>query len=154
MKVLYYPKYDGNNYSVKIFRDCLESAGNTVYEFQPSIKKIVFSRYDMAYIQWYENLPNGRINAIKMILIKLLLYYLLRIKKTKIAYVIHNKSSHDESIGAFSRFIMKFMIIRVDKIIILSDETINEIKKKAASRTRLRLSNVALYINKLFTCLK
>lgn len=134
MKVLYYPKYDGNNYSVRIFRDCLESAGNKVVEFQPSIKKLLLSKYDMAYIQWYENLPNGRVNAIKMVVIKLFLYYLLKINDTKITYVIHNKVSHDESVYTFSRFVMKFLIRRADKIIILSDETINEIKNVVGMR--------------------
>lgn len=134
MRILYYPKYDGKNYAVKIFRDCLADAGNEVVEFDKNINMLLFQKFDFAYIQWYENLPSAKFAALYRFVLKLLIYYILRLKRTRVIYVMHNKVAHDMAVGKLSMILLKFILKRSDKIVILSDISRKEICKIVGSR--------------------
>lgn len=129
MKILYYPKFDGKNYSVKIFEDCLRCAGFDVAILSKNIIKILFTKSDFAYLQWFENLPSDKPKMFANIIFKIIILYIFKLKNIKVIFVMHNKVAHDKEVATYSCFMLKFILKRAYKIAILCDTTKTEIMK-------------------------
>lgn len=128
MKILYYPAHSENLYA-KICRECIEKAGVEVQLFSKSILTVLKSDCDGVYLQWYENLPSSRIKMCKMFIVKFVLLFVFKMKGMNIYFVMHNKEPHDHRIKASGSFLLKLTLKKADRILVMSQESSNEIKR-------------------------
>lgn len=131
MKISYYPySYDGNKYS-KIIIDCLQSSGFKVIDFNKVIKDRSLRRETNIFIfNWIENIQSD--NCIKVLakfILRVFMIKNLKLRNKKIIWTMHNKVPHDLKQSKLAELLMKYIANSADKIIILSNETKNELKR-------------------------
>lgn len=96
MRVLMFPKHDPGNPFVRRFATCLERAGAVVDDF--SYGRALRRRYDVFHVHW----PDSHLmsaswwgSLVKHLRFAMLIG-LLRLRGTRIVWMIHNLSAHDQ----------------------------------------------------------
>lgn len=129
MKAAYYPfSFEGNKYS-KIIIECIKNSGNEVLPFERVIKnRELRNEVEIYYFNWIENIQaNNKFKMLSKFLLRVLLIKYLKFKNKKIIWTMHNRTPHDIETSKIVEFFMKFLVKASDKIIILSDESKNEL---------------------------
>lgn len=127
MKILYYPPKADNNIAIRIWKDCIESLGIKVFPLQKNIKYILTTKVNAVYLQWFENLPPNKYKAFFMYIIKICMILFFKQRKYSIYFVMHNKMPHDKNNLQLSKSLLKFILLKADSILILSQITTQEI---------------------------
>ena len=96
MRVLMFPKHDSGNPFVRRFATCLERAGAVVDDF--SYRGALRRRYDVLHVHW----PDSHLisaswwgSLVKHLRFAALIGF-LRLRGTRIVWMIHNLSAHDQ----------------------------------------------------------
>ncbi len=95
MRVLMFPKHDPGNPFVRRFATCLEGAGATVDDF--SYGRGFNRRYDVFHVHWPDShlmSASGWSSLVKHLRFAVLIG-LLRLRGTRVVWMIHNLQAHD-----------------------------------------------------------
>ncbi|MDK0817283.1 glycosyltransferase [Clostridium perfringens] len=130
MKTVYYPySYDGNKYA-KIIIESINEAGFEVYPFKGIFfKKNIFNDVKIFNLNWFENIQaSNNVKVFLKFLIRIIQLKYLKFKNKKIIWTMHNKAPHELKNNKLVNILMKSIAKSSDKIVILSEETILELK--------------------------
>jgi|WetSurMetagenome_2_1015567.scaffolds.fasta_scaffold253093_2 beta-1,4-mannosyltransferase len=87
-----------------------------------------FRKVEYVFVNWVEDLPDKR-GGVLQGLFFIVLVNLLKYRKTKIVWTLHNKFSHYKSNYYFKKFLFKFLVRKSDLIITHSREGIRYIRE-------------------------
>jgi beta-1,4-mannosyltransferase len=82
-----------------------------------------YKRIDYLFLNWVEDLPDKKGGWLQGLFF-ILMVYVLKLRKTRIIWTMHNKLSHYKSNYYFKRFLFKFLLVQSDCIITHSLEGI------------------------------
>lgn len=117
------PVENSANQYIALTCSCIEKTGVRLYAFSSIFRSFpLFLKTDLVIFNWFETLKTRRFRFQKIIrfFIKRMLLILLKITGKKIVFVFHNKIGHEEKNSILSKFFMRCLCKKADKIIILS----------------------------------
>jgi beta-1,4-mannosyltransferase len=131
-----------SNPYVDDFAASLSEYFNFVNSFKPSKSGILnlyfyLGKIEIVFLNWIEDLPDRRAGLLQTLLLVILLY-ILKIKKIKVFYTLHNKESHYSSNRNLKKWLRKFLLNKADFILCHSTEGLNVL-------SNLKISGTARY---------
>lgn len=145
MKLFYYPPNADQNAAIRIWKDCIKSLGIEILPLKKSIIYILQNKVDVVYLQWFENLPIDTIRALLMCMMKVFMIYFFKARKYSIYFVVHNKISHNKKNSNISKWLLKFILLHADVILILSKSTLKEIEYILGSKDKNKILYSKIY---------
>lgn len=132
MKIAFYPdlQLKANSYISSIIQAIKTSSPNVKIEKFPRSKEILKGNFDfdVAWLNWYENLPSKKFYFFKSLITQFLVLKKLKKSGIKIYTVFHNKQPHQSLFPTLNLKFYKSLLRNSDKIIILSDRSREYIK--------------------------
>ena len=113
-KVWFYP--DEHNAYLDLMRKAIESCGSTLL---PNASLKSYLKADILHLNWYENLPDGRLERIIKFTFKSALLCMAKLFRKRVVFVLHNKRPHENVSGLCVR-LMNRLIRSADNVIIHS----------------------------------
>ncbi|OMH21624.1 hypothetical protein AC231_14395 [Clostridium pasteurianum] len=130
MKTCFCPYESKLNKYVEIIQDCLKLKNIEVYSIKSVLSnRKLFKEVSIYNFNWFENVDKSKIKMIPKIICKILFIKYLRIKKKKIIWTMHNKEPHNSKNNLLAQFMIKFMAVNSQKIVVLSNESKVTLKK-------------------------
>jgi hypothetical protein len=128
-KAYIYPnsnKKEATNPYLNDFINALSQNFEFINKYSPSKSGIIdlfkyLDKTDIVFLHWIEDLPDKKGGYLQGILF-IILVFLIKIKKIKIFYTLHNKESHYPTNKAFKKVIRKVIHQNADYIIFHSSE--------------------------------
>lgn len=118
-----------NNISFDIKRKYLEEKGYIVSRLSEALKKMLCG-YKIANLNFYESsYTSSKIKCQIDYIVKSFILWLMRIRKVKIVYTLHNRIGHDSKFVNYEKQMMRKLCKQADRIVILSDDTREVIQK-------------------------
>lgn len=117
------PVENSANQYIALTCSCIEKTGVRLYAFSSIFRSFpLFLKTDLVILNWFETLKARRFRFQKIIRLikKRIVLILLKITGKKIVFVFHNKIGHEEKNSILSKFFMRCLCKKADKIIILS----------------------------------
>lgn len=115
------PVENATNQYIALTCSCIQRTGVQLYAFSSIFRSAsLFWKTDLVILNWFETLKTRRFQKLLRFLIKRLLLVLLKLARKKIVFVFHNKIGHEESNSFLSRYFMRYLCKKADKIVILS----------------------------------
>lgn len=117
-KVYMYPSVSKDNQYIELIQEAIKNAGYKLIN-EENLKS-QFSQVESFIFNWYEVLGNKKV--FNIFIKKVLKILFLKFKRKKIIWVVHNKRPHGED-SKWPIYFMQFMLKISNKVIILSDDT-------------------------------
>lgn len=126
MKIGLFPFNGDSNKYIDLIKEALLKSNDSVelVELNPSIRHRTKEDYDYVILNWFESLYKQTFfSNFKTFISRLLKFILLKTKKIKVIWVMHNKVPHDARYAYFSKYLIKIFARYSDNIIIHCSET-------------------------------
>lgn len=112
-----------------------------------------FWKIDVLFLNWIEDLPDKRGGFLQSFAL-IILVYIIKIKKTKIFYTLHNKESHYKSHRILKNFLRSFILKKADCILCHSTEGKAILTKLNLPEDNFQYHPHPFYVDKLFKSTK
>lgn len=127
MKILFYPYECQKNKYISIIQQSMRELEIEIYPLDPKNICSWFRPVDAIYLNWFDNLPQSTLKATIYCIIKKVLVRYYKVFGKKTIFVMHNKVSHNTKNRNKSKGLLRWLILNVDRVIILSEKTRNVI---------------------------
>lgn len=129
--VIMYPYELSGNAFIEIRKKMLANNGIKCYCMREAIKRpAILKTIDAIDFNWFETLhSNSILKCFFIFIMKILIIFLMKINDIKIIYTIHNRRSHNKTVGlGLEKMLRKILLLSSDAIVVLCDETKKVIK--------------------------
>jgi glycosyltransferase involved in cell wall biosynthesis len=129
IRILAKPKYGTSNLiNDRLYREIEKNANVDVIAWTPL--RMLLCRYDVLHVHWPENVLNDRIlsrSVVKVLFLMLAIGW-IKLLGRRLVWTAHNAVSHDGHHPKLEALFWQFFIPRLDGIIALSEESLNQVR--------------------------
>lgn len=128
--------YKSNPYLGNMIKAIEESDKDIKIERLPGFRYLLKTRDypDIAYLNWYENLPHTTKQFYKDLFARIVTITLLKLNKVKVITVFHNKRPHESKNYFINNLFFKFLLKASNNIVTLNRESQKFLKRYISSK--------------------